>query len=144
MNILRKILFYFLTFSAAGVFAQTSNYDHRELFHPLFNYHPGNTYRSGSGTPGPAYWQNRADYVINAKLDEANNLITGDVLITYTNNSPDKLPFLWLYLDQNQFRTDSRGALTTPLEGARFGNQGFDGGLQVQTVSILKNNKVQK
>lgn len=144
VNILRKILFYCLTFSSFGVFAQTSNYDHRELFHPLFNYHPGNTYRSASGTPGPAYWQNRADYVINAKLDEANNLITGDVMITYTNNSPDKLPFLWLYLDQNQFRTDSRGALTTPLEGARFGNQGFDGGLQVQTVSILKNNKVQK
>ncbi|MFN8357242.1 MAG: M1 family metallopeptidase [Spirosomataceae bacterium] len=124
--------------------AQSSRYDHRALFHPLFNYHPGNTYRSGTGAPGPAYWQNRADYVINAKLDEVNNLITGDVLITYTNNSPDKLPFLWLYLDQNQFSSDSRGTLTTPIEGGRFGNQDFKGGLQVSSVSILKNNKVQK
>ncbi len=58
--------------------------------------------------PGPKYWQNRADYTINATLDTTRHRISGSVLITYTNNSPDTLPFLWLQLDQNIYRADSR------------------------------------
>src|SRR5918995_1303800 len=60
-----------------------------------------NEYSTGSGSPGPKYWQQRADYVINAELNDENQSITGSEVITYTNNSPDALTYLWLQLDQN-------------------------------------------
>ncbi|RYF68081.1 MAG: M1 family peptidase, partial [Cytophagaceae bacterium] len=66
----------------------TAGYDPRVLFHPLFNMQPGNDYRTGSGAPGPRYWQNRADYKINVKLDDVAQTVTGEVEITYKNNSP--------------------------------------------------------
>jgi hypothetical protein len=122
----------------------TSKYDHRDAFNPLFNFMPGTAYRSGTGAPGPMYWQNKADYKINIKLDEETNSLTGDVEITYKNNSPDKLPFLWLQLDQNQFNNESRGGKTTSIAGGRFGNAGFDGGYTVQFVSVDKNTQTGK
>ena len=127
--------------------AQTSSntkYDHREAFNPLFNFQPGTPYRSASGAPGPMYWQNKADYKINVKLDETNNTIGGEVEITYRNNSQDKLPFLWLQLDQNQFTNNSRGGKTTTIAGGRFGNTGFEGGYNIQFVSVEKNALVGK
>jgi hypothetical protein len=57
--------------------------------------------RSGSGTPGPAYWQQRADYVINAELNDQTQVLSGSETITYFNNSPEPLKYLWLQLDQN-------------------------------------------
>ncbi len=60
-----------------------------------------NSYRSSSGAPGPNYWQQRADYVINVELNDNNQLITGSETITYFNNSPETLTYLWLQLDQN-------------------------------------------
>lgn len=60
-----------------------------------------NEYRTGSGAPGPNYWQQQADYVINVALDDENQSITGTETITYHNNSPDDLRYLWLQLDQN-------------------------------------------
>ena len=63
---------------------------------------PGTT-RSASGAPGPAYWQQRADYRIKARLDEQRHRITATQTITYTNRSPDALSYLWLQLDQNIF-----------------------------------------
>src|SRR3546814_6733481 len=53
-------------------------YDQHDLFHPLFNYSYGNQYRSASGQPGPLYWQNRADYVVNVSLDTTKHAINGD------------------------------------------------------------------
>jgi hypothetical protein len=61
-----------------------------------------NEYRSGSGAPGPKYWQQKADYVINVELHDDNQSVTGSETITYTNNSPDVLKYLWLQLDQNK------------------------------------------
>ncbi|HNR73474.1 MAG TPA: M1 family peptidase, partial [Cyclobacteriaceae bacterium] len=58
-----------------------------------------NEYRSGSGAPGPKYWQQQADYVIDAELNDENQSITGAETITYHNNSPDALTYLWLQLD---------------------------------------------
>ncbi len=66
-----------------------------------------NIYRNASGAPGFAYWQQQADYKISVSLDEEKRRITGTETITYTNNSPDSLSFLWVQLDQNRFRTDS-------------------------------------
>ena len=78
-----------------------SKYNAKEAFNPQFYPYPGNEFRSASGEPGPRYWQNRADYVINATLDTAAHKVSGQADITYTNNSPDALKFLWLQLDQN-------------------------------------------
>ncbi len=66
-----------------------------------------NIYRNAGGAPGFAYWQQQADYKIAVSLDETKRRISGTETITYTNNSPDSLPFIWMQLDQNRFRTDS-------------------------------------
>lgn len=62
-----------------------------------------NSYRSGSGAPGAHYWQQRADYVIDVEVDDNTHLLTGKETITYYNNSPEALHYLWLQLDQNLF-----------------------------------------
>jgi len=64
-----------------------------------------NEYRTASGAPGPKYWQQRADYDITCELDEPNRRLTGKETITYFNNSPDNLTYLWLQLDENQHST---------------------------------------
>jgi hypothetical protein len=61
-----------------------------------------NVYRAASGAPGHKYWQQKADYDIEATLDEKALTLTGSEMVTYTNNSPDKLTYLWLQLDENQ------------------------------------------
>lgn len=120
----------------------TSNYDPHELFGPYFFRADGNEIRSASGQPGPKYWQNRADYLIRATLNEQDTTINGEVTINYTNNSPDKLDFLWLQLDQNLFRPDSRGAATTPVSGDRFDVKGFSkGGYHIESVEVTYDTK---
>jgi len=66
-----------------------------------------NIYRNAAGAPGFAYWQQQADYKIKVSLDEDARRISGTETITYTNNSPDSLAYLWVQLDQNRFRPDS-------------------------------------
>ncbi|NWO03605.1 MAG: M1 family metallopeptidase [Idiomarinaceae bacterium] len=68
-----------------------------------------NIYRTASGAPGHAYWQQEADYKIEVTLDDENQSITAQSTITYTNNSPDTLRYLWVQLDQNRFKKDSIG-----------------------------------
>lgn len=72
-----------------------------------------NEYRSASGAPGPRYWQQKADYVIDVELNEPANSIIGKETITYTNNSPDVLKYLWLQLDQNVLSSENTLANTT-------------------------------
>ncbi len=116
--------------------AQTSKFNPRELFALNFYPNSGTVYRSANGSPGPQYWQNRADYKIAATLDTLQHKISGDVEITYTNNSPDALPYLWLQLDQNIFRKDSRSTGTSAPAGGRFANVGFTPGQVIKSVSI--------
>ena len=71
-----------------------------------------NDQRTASGAPGKGYWQQRADYVIDVELDETKRRIIGRETITYRNNSPDTLAYLWIQLDQNLFRKDSDTRLT--------------------------------
>lgn len=66
-----------------------------------------NEYRTGSGSPGPSYWQQRADYEIEVELNDDNQTITGRETITYHNNAPESLSFLWLQLDQNILADDN-------------------------------------
>ena len=104
----------FLTLSgpvhAQPVSAMSASFDPLKTFAPLTLPQPANSYRTGAGAPGPDYWQNRADYRIEARLDVAAKVLSGVVEITYTNNSPDALEMLWLQLDQNVYRKDSRAA----------------------------------
>src|SRR5438034_8056345 len=65
-----------------------------------------NEYRTASGAPGPKYWQQRADYDIKCELDENNQRLSGVETITYFNNSPDKLTYLWLQLDENEHNSE--------------------------------------
>ena len=93
----------------------------------------GNRYRSASGVPGPDYWQNEADYEIKATLDDEAHTLSGKITLSYTNNSPDELPFIWLYLEQNRFTENSRGTLTTPIGGNRY-NGDVDGGYEISNL----------
>ncbi len=113
-----------------------SVYDAKEAFNPQFYPYPGNDFRSASGEPGPKYWQNKADYLINCKIDTGKNTVTGDVVITYTNNSPDNLRFAWLQLDQNIYRKDSRGSATTTEAGGRWANSNFTDGYIISSIQL--------
>ena len=106
-----------------------------------------NLARPATGEPGPSYWQQRADYKIKIKLDEATRSVSGSEIITYTNNSPLKLNYVWLQLDQNIFNKDSINNLTRPWWG---GNKSvdfstlrrqnfmdsFDGGFQKLSIKV--------
>ena len=123
----------------------TSNYDYQAAFANNFYSNNGSETRSASGQPGPKYWQNKADYELKASLNENSSEITGTEILTYTNNSPDKLEFLWLGLDQNLFKSDSRGNAIVPISGSRNAARGqvFDGGFKIKSVSLIttKNGK---
>jgi hypothetical protein len=115
--------------------ATAQGYDHHKAFDPNFYPQTGNDYRSASGEPGPKYWQNRADYKINCTLDPGQHKISGEVEINYTNNSPDALKFLWLQLDQNIYRENSRGTSTSTQAGGRYANEEFTKGYTIKSVS---------
>lgn len=116
-----------------------SAYDPHVLFSPLF-YPVGETNtRTANGDANVGYWQNRADYQIAVSLNETSHEISGTVIITYKNNSPHNLPFLWLQLDQNLFNNDSRGQARMPVEGtSRYGDSksDFNGGYKIKTVKL--------
>ncbi len=105
-----------------------------------------NEYRSASGSPGPEYWQQKADYVINVELDDNKQTIKGSEVITYFNQSPDPLSYLWIQLDQNMRAENSQTGLVTPSSltqdsiPAYFMARGdaslvdFDGGFKLTAV----------
>lgn len=99
-------------FTATVAAPPASKYDPRALFAPFRHQYPANAFRTADGRPGPAFWQNRADYEIHATLDPKAKTLTGTETITYTNNSPAALGYLWLQLDQNLYRKDARGNFT--------------------------------
>lgn len=125
-------------FSGTVSAQETPKYDYVEAFKPFFYPQTGTETRSASGQPGHAYWQNSADYHLSVSLNESKKEITGTAEIKYTNNSPDKLSFLWLQLDQNLFAKDSRGNAVVPLSGSRNGAHGetFDGGYTIKSVKL--------
>ncbi len=123
---------------------QESKYDQHKVFSPLFYHNDGNQYRTAAGAPSAKYWQNRADYKLNVTLDTAKHRVSGTALITYTNNSPDGLGFLWLQLDQNAFKEGSRAQATSVVEGSRFTNKQATNGDEIKGVYIIKNNKAEK
>ncbi len=129
-----------LTAQEVTAVKQVSNYNYQDAFAPFFYTKNGTSTRSASGQPGAEYWQNRADYKLTASLNAQTNEIIGTDIISYTNNSPDSMSFLWLNLDQNLFKSDSRGEAVVPVTGSRNGRQGqiFDGGHKIKSVKIIK------
>ncbi|MCZ2083011.1 MAG: M1 family metallopeptidase [Flavobacteriales bacterium] len=129
---------------SVNLFAQNDapKYSYTDAFKPYFYLNNGTETRSASGQPGHNYWQNSAHYVLNATLNEAKNEISGSAEIIYTNNSFDDLGFLWLQLDQNLFKKDSRGNAVVPMSGSRNGakSQEFDGGYTIKSIEILSAN----
>ena len=97
---------------------------------------PGpNSYRGSDGGPGPSYWQQRADYSIRATLDTTAKRVSGDVVVTYTNNSPDSLRFVWMQVDQNIYKPGSEASALYPPD-TRTGAGGFEGGYQLASVTV--------
>ncbi len=112
-----------------------------------------NTFRTASGAPGPAYWQQRADYDIDVTLDDENQRISGIARIDYHNHSPHPLHYLWMQLDQNLFKPDSDGVKTsrapnlTPRISFQAMNSimariAFDGGYKIEAVTNAENQPI--
>ncbi|WP_127846504.1 M1 family metallopeptidase [Psychroflexus aestuariivivens] len=93
--------------------------NNQDVFDEFMNRN-GNQYRTASGKPGPAYFQNEADYKIKVRLNPENHSLEGQIIMTYINNSPQDLDYIWMFLEQNRFTENSRGTLTTPAGGNRY------------------------
>ncbi len=108
-----------------------------------------NAYRSANGAPGPEYWQQRADYDIDVEINDDNQTLHGSEIITYTNNSPDPLSYLWLQLDQNvrNINADTYSTSTSTISSNNsegkikniIGHQ-FDLGYKILEVKDLDGN----
>jgi hypothetical protein len=143
---MRRILFAGLVLALAGqqaATAQTTN-SGTDKFAQLETLLPTpNSYRTASGAPGKDYWQQRADYDIKVSLDDAKQAITGRETITYTNLSPDVLPYLWVQLDQNILDKNSITTATQvgqlqdkmPFQALEGMLSDFDGGFKIESVT---------
>ncbi|MEO7317267.1 MAG: M1 family metallopeptidase [Ginsengibacter sp.] len=145
----KKWITIILVFVSSFVFSQAteSGYNPHDLFGPNFYPSSVNEFRAADGQPGPKYWTNKANYKIAVTLDDKTDAVKGNVTITYVNNSPYSLDFLWLYLDQNLFTQDSRGQAKMPATGrSRYGDASskFDGGFKVGDVKVVANAKGKK
>ncbi len=107
-----------------------------------------NMFRTASGAPGPAYYQQQADYKIDVELDDENTKLYGTETITYHNNAPEPLEYLWVQLDQNRRASDSKSPLANSQNmGTKYSTQGFsrtyleesfDGGFKIEFVQDAK------
>jgi Peptidase family M1 domain len=114
-------------------------YDPQKTFAPLTLPDPVNRYRSSDGAPGPGYWQNSADYEIHALLDPATKQLSATEVITYTNNSPDTLPGLWIQLDQNTYRKDARAVFADETSRA-----GSTDGFIIDSIEVERESQTTK
>jgi len=115
-NMLRLLIVAQILFQAIVLNAQHSN-DHLPFYSDKFRQldeilPTPNVYRNAAGAPGPSYWQQQVDYSIEAFLDEESQSLSADMEISYLNNSPDELSFVWLQLDQNRNRPNSLDNMT--------------------------------
>jgi predicted secreted protein len=110
-----------------------------------------NEYRTGSGSPGPRYWQQQADYVIDVELNDEARTIHGTETVTYFNNSPDNLKYLWLQVDQNINASDNNSAkvatnavkdsANTKDMAKNLSLLGSDGGFEIAYIKDASNDQ---
>ncbi|PRX45824.1 M1 family metallopeptidase [Salegentibacter salegens] len=152
MNRLRLLSFALVMLFVSGVQAQEAEaeeqqpkqegHENNNKFKQLYEtFATPNQYRTGAGSPGEAYYQNQADYKMDIVLDDKNTRLDGEAEVTYYNNSPDKLEYLWVQLDQNVRKKDAPALERNPsgmspvATPQRFVNQhmeeSFDGGFNI-------------
>ena len=160
---MRNSIFYLLStlLISSSVFAQNTEKQETKTGHTNTNkfkqlydeFATPNMFRTASGAPGPAYYQQQADYKMDIEIDDVNAKLSGNETITYSNNSPDVLKYLWVQLDQNMRARDSK----TPLiEGSGYSSatsasrfvksymtEAFDGGFNILEVKDTKGNNLQ-
>ncbi|MDX2128783.1 MAG: M1 family metallopeptidase [Chloroherpetonaceae bacterium] len=126
----------------------------RSMFRELEEFPTPNEFRNANGAPGKSYWQQKVNYKIDASLDTATHTVTGSEKITYFNNSPDELTYLWLQVDQNlnslehsrtykvQRSPDPANPLPKNPNALRFlFNEPFDGGHKISRVQLINKGK---
>ena len=130
------VLFAAASVLATSAHAQTAppKFDPLKTFAPLTLPMPASSLRSGSGAPGPAYWQNRVDFNIAASIDTTAHVLSGEETVTYTNNSPEALDFLWFQMDQNLYRRESRGYAMSG--GRRIDPKNSTEGYVIDAISV--------
>lgn len=134
---MRHLLLSISLFVSISDFAQSkSQYDPAETFAPGFYTNKSSLIRSANGAPGHAYWQNRADYTLQAAIDTMKQQLTGYAVIHYTNKSPDSLSSLWLQLDQNTYQKGARSNYLTDQQP-----QEFTTGYNIDEVQIQQDAK---
>ncbi len=109
-----------------------------------------NEYRNAAGAPGHHYYQQKADYKINVSINDENQVLKGDEIITYTNNSPDQLDYLWLQLDQNIYSENSDNKMIDIEKMEDFKNIGdvkkklfyYDGGFKIDEITTVSGQKM--
>ena len=142
---MKTLIVFFVLISAVALGQESAPAKWQGKFEQLDQLLPTpNEYRSGSGAPGPKYWQQRADYVITAELNDENQSITGSETIKYYNNSPDVLTYLWLQVDQNINAKDNntqktkitvvKDSVDTKSMAQNLGLFDFDGGFKIKAV----------
>ena len=153
MQLLQKKINFFILFLFLTPYMCAQDNLNNSKFKQLYEELPTpNVYRTASGAPGHEYYQQKADYQINVELDEEKNILEGNEIITYTNNSPDVLNYLWVQLDQNVRAKNSHGQLTTTNSmnnKMSFRNIkrmhdriNFDGGFKLEEVRDTYNNQL--
>jgi hypothetical protein len=148
-------------FVSASTFAQNEIKTERQAGHTNQNkfkqlydeFATPNMFRTGSGAPGPAYYQQQADYKMDIEIDDVNAKLYGNETITYTNNSPDELKYLWVQLDQNMRAKDSKTPLisgsgvspaTTSSRAVKsYLKERFDGGFNIEHVKDVNGKDLQ-
>lgn len=151
-------LFFSLVFVSTTLFAQEKQTETKKTGHKNTNkfkqlydeFATPNMFRTGSGAPGPGYYQQQADYKMDIEIDDEKARLSGFETITYTNNSPDELTYLWVQLDQNMRAKDSKSPLiesnslreasTTDRFVDSYMKERFDGGFNIQKVVDLNGN----
>ena len=138
---LRSLCLFFILLNAeAQPNDGLSKYKPSDLF-PANSFLPAaSPYRLASGEPGPAYWQNRADYEIDVKLDDQSDVIEGIEAIVYQNNSPHSLTFLWLQLDQNVYKNNSKGRDAKLFLTNGDNTKQLNGGFMIKSINVQDSN----
>ena len=153
MQLIQKKINFFILFLFLAPYMCAQDNLNNSKFKQLYVELPTpNVYRTASGAPGHEYYQQKADYQINVELDEEKNILDGNEIITYTNNSPDVLNYLWVQLDQNVRAKNSHGQLTNTSSmnnKMSFRNikrmhdrMNFDGGFKLEEVRDTYNNQL--
>ena len=129
---------------------ESGHYDENKFRQMYTEMATPNMFRTASGAPGPAYYQQKADYKMNLELDDKNKKLYGSETITYHNNAPESLEYLWVQLDQNIERPDSKTPLaeseslsksiTTDGFAKKFIEKPFQGGFNIEYVKDAKGN----